>query len=50
MSATAERCELSTTIQRNEIAEQVGYGSAFSLSTAFKRARGISSQQYRDQS
>ena len=29
------------------VAEQVGYGSAFALSTAFKRLRGVSPQQYR---
>ncbi|AIJ12524.1 AraC family transcriptional regulator [Streptomyces lividans] len=29
------------------IARQVGYGSAFALSTAFKRAYGISPQEYR---
>jgi AraC-like DNA-binding protein len=29
------------------VADQVGYGSAFALSTAFKRVRGISPQQYR---
>jgi AraC-like DNA-binding protein len=29
------------------VAEQVGYGSAFALSTAFKRVRGMSPQQYR---
>jgi AraC-like DNA-binding protein len=29
------------------VAEQVGYGSPFALSTAFKRARGISPQQHR---
>ena len=30
------------------IAERVGYGSSFALSSAFKRVRGISPQQYRD--
>ena len=30
------------------IAEKVGYGSSFALSTAFKRVRGISPQQHRD--
>ncbi len=30
------------------IARQVGYGSAFALSAAFKRARGISPQRHRD--
>jgi AraC-like DNA-binding protein len=29
------------------VAEQVGYGSAFALSTAFKRVRGISPQEHR---
>ena len=29
------------------VAPQVGYGSAFALSTAFKRIRGISPQQYK---
>ncbi len=29
------------------VARQVGYGSAFALSTAFKRERGISPQEYR---
>jgi len=29
------------------IAEQVGYGSPFALSTAFKRMRGVSPQRYR---
>ncbi|MBV9847609.1 MAG: helix-turn-helix transcriptional regulator, partial [Kutzneria sp.] len=29
------------------VARQVGYGSAFALSTAFKRAKGVSPQQYR---
>jgi AraC-like DNA-binding protein len=29
------------------VAHQVGYGSAFALSTAFKRLRGVSPQQYR---
>jgi AraC-like DNA-binding protein len=30
------------------IAQQVGYSNSFALSTAFKRVRGISPQQYRD--
>jgi AraC-like DNA-binding protein len=30
------------------IAHQVGYGSAFALSAAFKRVRGVSPQQYRN--
>jgi AraC-like DNA-binding protein len=29
------------------VAEQVGYGSPFALSTAFKRVTGLSPQQYR---
>jgi AraC-like DNA-binding protein len=29
------------------VADQVGYGSSFALSTAFKRLRGLSPQQYR---
>jgi AraC-like DNA-binding protein len=29
------------------VASQVGYGSPFALSTAFKRLRGISPQQHR---
>jgi AraC-like DNA-binding protein len=29
------------------VAEQVGYGSPFALSTAFKRVRGVSPAQYR---
>jgi AraC-like DNA-binding protein len=29
------------------VAEQVGYGSAFALSSAFKRIRGVSPRQYR---
>jgi AraC-like DNA-binding protein len=29
------------------VAQQVGYGSPFALSTAFKRVRGVSPQQYR---
>jgi AraC-like DNA-binding protein len=29
------------------VAPQVGYGSSFALSTAFKRLKGISPQQYR---
>ena len=32
----------------DSVARQVGYGSAFALSTAFKRIRGISPQQHRD--
>ena len=31
------------------IADQVGYGSPFALSNAFKRAKGLSPQQYRNQ-
>lgn len=30
------------------VARKVGYGSAFALSTAFKRVRGVSPQQHRD--
>ena len=30
------------------VAPQVGYGSAFALSAAFKRVRGVSPQQHRD--
>ena len=37
--------EPGTTI--GSVAEQVGYGSPFALSTAFKRLRGISPQQHR---
>jgi AraC-like DNA-binding protein len=29
------------------VARQIGYGSAFALSTAFKRVRGLSPQQHR---
>ena len=29
------------------VARQVGYGSPFALSTAFKRVHGVSPQQYR---
>jgi len=29
------------------VARQVGYGSSFALSTAFKRVRGVTSQQRR---
>jgi AraC-like DNA-binding protein len=29
------------------VARQVGYGSPYALSTAFKRARGVSPQQHR---
>jgi AraC-like DNA-binding protein len=32
----------------DSVARQVGYGSAFALSTAFRRIRGISPQRYRD--
>jgi AraC-like DNA-binding protein len=32
------------------VARQVGYGSAFALSAAFKRERGVSPQEYRRQS
>jgi AraC-like DNA-binding protein len=37
--------EPGTTI--GSVADQVGYGSPFALSTAFKRVRGVSPQQYR---
>jgi len=30
------------------VAEQVGYGSAFALSAAFKRVRGISPKEHRE--
>jgi len=30
------------------VASRVGYGSPFALSTAFKRVRGVSPRQYRD--
>jgi AraC-like DNA-binding protein len=39
-------CEPDMTIA--EVAQRVGYGSAFALSAAFKRERGISPQQHRD--
>jgi AraC-like DNA-binding protein len=29
------------------VADQVGYGSPFALSTAFKRVRGVSPREYR---
>ena len=29
------------------VAQQVGYGSAFALSTAFKRVRGVSPKEHR---
>jgi len=29
------------------VARQVGYGSSFALSTAFKRVRGVTPQQHR---
>ncbi|HLM51657.1 MAG TPA: AraC family transcriptional regulator [Solirubrobacteraceae bacterium] len=29
------------------VAEQVGYSTPYALSTAFKRRRGVSPQQYR---
>jgi len=34
----------------DSVARQVGYGSAFALSAAFKRARGVSPQQHRERS
>ena len=30
------------------VARQVGYGSAFALSTAFKRVRGVSPREHRN--
>jgi AraC-like DNA-binding protein len=39
-------CEPEITIA--DVAQRVGYGSAFALSAAFKRERGISPQQHRD--
>ena len=33
--------------QLDSIARQVGYGSAFALSAAFKRERGLSPREYR---
>jgi AraC-like DNA-binding protein len=38
-------CQPGNTIQA--VARQVGYGSSFALSTAFKRVRGISPQEHR---
>lgn len=38
-------CEPDTTL--TEVARQVGYGSAFALSSAFKRVRGVSPQEHR---
>jgi AraC-like DNA-binding protein len=38
-------CESDASI--SAVADQVGYGSPFALSTAFKRATGLSPQQYR---
>ncbi|GAA2776395.1 AraC family transcriptional regulator [Streptomyces rameus] len=38
-------CRPDTTL--TEVARQVGYGSAFALSSAFKRVRGVSPQEYR---
>lgn len=32
------------------VARQVGYGSPFALSAAFKRVRGVSPQQHRSRS
>ena len=32
------------------VAQQVGYGSAFALSTAFKRVRGVSPKEHRTRS
>jgi len=39
-------CEPDVTI--DEVARRVGYGSAFALSTAFKRERGVSPQEHRE--
>jgi AraC-like DNA-binding protein len=50
---TSWRLALAADLLRNSdttigaIARQVGYGSSFALSTAFKRVRGISPQQHR---
>jgi AraC-like DNA-binding protein len=41
-------CETDATI--SAVAEQVGYGSPFALSTAFKRVLGVSPQQHRRRS
>jgi len=38
-------CETDATI--GAVAQRVGYGSSFALSTAFKRVHGVSPQQYR---
>ncbi|QPP05674.1 AraC family transcriptional regulator [Streptomyces bathyalis] len=51
---TGWRIDLAADLLRNSdatidsVARQVGYGSAFALSAAFKRARGISPQHHRD--
>jgi AraC-like DNA-binding protein len=51
---TAWRIDLAADVLVNSdatidsVARQVGYGSAFALSTAFKRIRGISPQRHRD--
>lgn len=51
---TAWRIDLAADLLANSdatvdsVARQVGYGSAFALSTAFKRIRGISPQRHRD--
>jgi transcriptional regulator GlxA family with amidase domain len=53
-SLTAWRIDLAAGLVVNteptddSVARQVGYGSAFALSTGFKRIRGISSQRHRD--
>lgn len=39
---------LESDVTIDAVARQVGYGSAFALSAAFKRARGISPQRHRD--
>ena len=38
-------CEPDATV--GSVAQKVGYGSPFALSTAFKRVRGVSPQEYR---
>jgi AraC-like DNA-binding protein len=51
---TAWRIDLASDLLVNSdatvdsVARQVGYGSAFALSTAFKRIRGVSPQRHRD--
>jgi len=38
-------CEPEATV--GSVAQKVGYGSPFALSTAFKRVRGVSPQEHR---